>query len=183
MRTAKSARELGFTWQDRQRLAQALREVPDKRTSRRLRTVYLVAQQRPIAEVAEVLGVSRQSVYTWLPAYLRNRPLAALAEAPRSGRPPTARVLTPARLLREWRRDPLRLGYTTTGWTVSLLARPRSERSHCPLTPRTMRRRMKAAGLCWKRPRYVSATKALPRAQQKGRLSGDSSTCRPQRSS
>ena len=45
-----------------------------------------------------------------------------LRDAPRSGRPRVAGAITTARLVREFRRDPMRLGYNATGWTVSLLA-------------------------------------------------------------
>jgi transposase len=95
-----------------------------------------------------------------------------LVDAPRLGRPRCAQPITAARLLRQWRRDPLRLGYSTTIWTVALLATHLSACFHCPVTPRTLRRRMREAGLCWKRPRYVYATKAPHRAQKKGRWSG-----------
>jgi transposase len=51
------------------------------------------------------------------------------------------------------------LGYTSTGWTVALLAQHLSKRHGCAITARTLRRRMKALGLRWKRPRYGSLTK------------------------
>src|SRR5215813_2661884 len=70
-----------------------------------------------------------------------------LYDAPRTGRPPTAAQITKARILQEPARDPLKLGYNTTIWTVPLLASHLSRRYHSQITPRTLRRRMKEVGL------------------------------------
>jgi len=172
MAKAKSPAELGFTRADRRRLAQAMREATDKRSYRRLQAVLLVARNRLIPEVAQIIDVSVSSIYNWVNAYLTDHGVEDLSDAPRAGRPRSAQRVTAARILREWRRDPLRLGYNTTVWTVALLARHLSQRYRCPITPRTLRRRMQQVGLRWKRPRYVYATKEPHRAQKKGRLSG-----------
>src|SRR5262249_5801461 len=63
--------------------------------------------------------------------------------------------ITKAHILRELARDPLKLGYNTTIWTVPLLASHLSQRYDAQITPRTLRCRMKEVGLRWKRPRYV----------------------------
>jgi transposase len=81
--------------------------------------------------------------------------------------------ITRERILRELRRDPLKLGYKTNVWTVALLAHRLSQVCQCPITERTLRRRMKEIGLVWKRPRYVFVTKDPHRAQKKGQLSDD----------
>jgi transposase len=94
--------------------------------------------------------------------------VASLEDAPRSGRPRAAARVTDARIVREFRRDPLRLGYNTTGWTVPLLATHLSQKYGCRLSPATLRRRMRHLGLRWKRPRYVYADKDPHRAQKKG---------------
>jgi transposase len=172
MRIPQSPTELGFNRDDRQRLHKALRQVSDKRTFRRLQAVSLVAQGRGVHEVADIIGVSAQAVYRWLDGYLRSHQVEALYEQQRSGRPRVAAPITAARLLRELRRNPLRLGYYTTVWTVELLAGHLTERYGCQISPRTLRRRMKQIGLRCKRPRYVYAEKDPHRAQKKGRLSG-----------
>jgi hypothetical protein len=49
-----------------------------------------------------------------------------------------------------------------------LLAKHFSEKYGCPISPATLRRRMRHLGLRWKRPRYAYATKDPHRAQKKG---------------
>src|SRR5689334_5099206 len=114
MRIPQSPAEFGFNRYDRQRLQKALRQVSDKRTFRRLQAVSLVAQGRGVHEVAGIIGVSVQAVYHWLDGYLRCHQVESLSEQQRSGRPRVAAPITAARLLRELRRHPLRLGYYTT---------------------------------------------------------------------
>lgn len=133
--------------------------------------MLLVAQGRTISEVTEISGVSAKTVYNWVSLSLDQRQVAALCDAPRSGRPPVAKPITAARILRELRRNPLRLGSRTTVWTVELLARHLSQRDWCLISPRTLRRRMKEIGLRCKRPRYFYEEKDPHRAQKKGPLS------------
>lgn len=171
MRKAKSPPELGFNRYDVPRLKKALKGAADKRTFQRVQAVLLVAQGRMITEVAEIAGVSVQTVYNWLNLYLDRHQVEALEEAPRSGRPLTAKRITAARILRELRRNPLRLGYRTTVWTVALLAVRLSQIYQSTISPDTLRRRMKAIGLRCKRPRYFYEEKDPHRAQKKRRLS------------
>ena len=70
-------------------------------------------------------------------------------------------------------RDPLRLGYSATQWTVALLASHLSQRYNCSIVTHTLRRRLRAMGLRWKRPRHAFTEKDPHRAQKKGRLSAD----------
>jgi transposase len=171
MRRARTPDECGFDHYDRQRLAGAFARATDLRFFRRVQAVLLVARGFPIPEVARITGARTDVVYRWLRRYLRTRDPDRLRDAPRSGRPRAADRITDARIVREFRRDPLRLGYNTTGWTVALLAEHLGRTYGCPISPRTLRRRMRALGLRWKRPRYVYADKDPHRAQKKGGLS------------
>lgn len=171
MRIAKSPAEFGFNRYDGPRLKRALKQVVDKRTFQRVQAVLLVAQGRAISEVVEISEVSAKTIYNWVNLYLDQHQVAALYDAPRSGRPPVAERITTARILRELRRNPLRLGYRTTVWTVKLLATHLSQLYQCLIGPRTLRRRMKEIGLRCKRPRYFYEEKDPHRAQKKGPLS------------
>jgi transposase len=153
---------------DRRRLEKALNHSRTARLFRRLQAVLLVAQGRAVAEVATIVQVSQRAVYLWVNRYLASRQPQALADAPRSGRPVTAQQLTDECLERELRRDPLQLGYNTTGWTVALLATHLNQVYDCAITPRTLRRRLHQLGWRWKRPRYVYSGKEPHRAQKKG---------------
>jgi transposase len=171
MRRAQTPHELGFDQYDRQRLARALARATDLRFFRRVQAVLLVARGFAIPEAAGITGAKPNAVYRWLRLYLRTHQPDRLRDAPRCGRPLTADRITDARILREFRRDPLRLGYNTTGWTVALLAKHLGCRYGCAISPRTLRRRLRDLGLRWKRPRYVYADKDPHRAQKKGGLS------------
>jgi transposase len=171
MRTAKGPTELGFTRYDRPRLEKALRGATEARDFRRLQAVLLIAQGRPIAEVAEITCVSKRSVYGWLRRYLRRHRVDDLAERPRPGRPTTAEVITGERIRRELAKNPMTLGYSTTTWTVRTLANHLGRTYDCRITEQTLRRRMRDMRLRWKRPRYTFSTKDPHRAQKKGLLS------------
>ncbi len=161
---------VGFDRYDKGRLQRALKKVWDKRTFLRLRAVLLVAQGMPVYTVAKLLGRTARAIYYWVDAYLNTHNPRDLMEAPRSGRPPIAEALTEEHILSALQENPLHLGYRTTVWTVALLA---THLNHCygtAISPRTLRRRMKLAGLRFKRPRYVYSEKDPNRAQKKGRL-------------
>jgi transposase len=168
MRTPRTPADLGLDHHDRERLARALRRATDVRLYRRVQAVLLAARGLAAPEVATIVGATTAAVYDWVRRYRRGHRPDDLADAPRSGRPRAAARLTAARIAREFRRDPLRLGYRATGWTAALLAEHLGRTYGCPVTARTLRRRMRALGLRWKRPRYVYATRDPHRAQKKG---------------
>jgi transposase len=168
MRRARTPDELGFNRSDRQRLERALARATDLRFFRRVQAVLLAARGFAVAAVARITGAKPDAVYHGLRLYPRTHAPDSLRDAPRSGRPRVAGRITDARIVGEFRRDPLRLGYNTTGWTVALLAEHLGRTYHCPISARTLRRRMRALGLRWKRPRYVYADRDPHRAQKKG---------------
>jgi transposase len=152
-------------------LARALERTKEVRIFRRIQAVLLVALGWAIGEAARITGTRPGAIYDWVRRYRRDHQVASLEDAPRCGRPPTAARITDARIVRAFRRDPLRLGYYTTSWTVPLLAAHLSWKYDCPIAPATLRRRMRRLGLRWKRPRYVYAEKDPHRVQKKGGLS------------
>jgi len=169
MRIAKRPSELGFNPYDVSRLTKALKRATDARLFQRVQAVLWVAQGETISEVAELTGVSGQTVYNWLQRYLTCHQVAALADAPRSGRPVTAPQITATQILQHLHCNPLHLGYRTTVWSVKLLAAHLSHQYTSALSPHSLRRRMKAMGLRCKRPRYFYEEKAPHRAQKKER--------------
>ncbi len=170
MRKAKSPSERGFDRYDKRRLTRALHRVADARTYRRVQAVLLVVQGRTVPEAAQITGARPRSIYGWVRTYVQTHQPDSIRDAPRSGRPRVAEAITPARLARALRRDPMPLGYHATGWTVSLLADHLQAKYGCAISARTLRRRMRDLDLRWKRPRYVYATKDPNRAQKKGGL-------------
>ena len=171
MRIARTAAALGFRRSDRHHLAHALKQVTMVRAYKRLQAVRLVAAGRAVKEVAQIAGVSAQTIYNWVNCYLQEHAAEALFDERRAGRPPVAPGITAARIKREFGRDPLRLGYQATVWTVPLFTEHLSRRYRCRLRPDTRRRRMRQLGLRWKRPRYVYAEKEPHLPQKKGHWS------------
>lgn len=155
---------------ERTRLAAAMRTTRSARLLRRLQAVRLAAEGRAAKEIAVVVGASRRSVTYWLATYRgaprRQPPAAALAPKVHRGRAALLPELTRERLLAEVDRDPLTLGYAATGWTVALLA-THLQRQGLPINAHTLRRRLRAFGLRWKRPRYAFAAPDPARAQKK----------------
>ena len=130
--------------------------------------MLVVARGGSCRGAAELVGVTGRSVESWVGRYLRRHRVEDLADAPRGGRPPAAAALTAALLAREFGRDPQSLGYKATAWTVPLLAEHLGRCCDCPVARRTLRRRMRALGLVWKRPRHVFKDKAGHLPQKKG---------------
>lgn len=157
---------------DRRRLARALKAIHEARWYRRVAAVLNLARGCPAREVAKLLGIGSRAVLRWAARYRRSHRVEDLKDAVRSGRPPTAPALSAARIVREFKKDPMALGYRATTWTVPLLAGHLSRRYHCPINRRTLRRRMKALGLVWKRPRHVYRDPEAHVAQKKGGLCG-----------
>ena len=168
MRPARSPAELGLTLHDRRRLERALRRTRDARHFRRLLAVKLLADGWTVRAVSRLCELSRPAVYKWLGRYLEQRKVESLVDKPRSGRPPTARGLTGEYLAQQVRKSPQQLGYATHGWTVALLATHLRSRHGVEVSQRTLRRRMHAQRLRWKRPRYVYTRKAKHLPQKKG---------------
>jgi transposase len=158
-----------FDGHDVRRLRRAIKDAKQARYCRRLITVLLVALGNRPGRVARLTGQSRRTLSLLLGKYARRRRPSDLADRPRTGRPKAVPQLTASRLKHEYLRDPLALGYMATEWTVPLLAGHLRRRCGLPVKPHTLRRRMRALGLVWKRPRYVyhPADPHLP--QKKGR--------------
>jgi transposase len=159
---------LGLNGHDRRKLRAAVRAVRDARHLRRVQAVLLFCQRRPMRLICAATGLSRQSVYNAVRRYRRRRRPGDLADRPRSGRPRAARPIGRRSILAALRVDPRRAGFHATTWTVALLARYLSARRGVPIGPRTLRRRMHAAGLRWKRPRHVYHLRDPHAAQKKG---------------
>ena len=74
-------------WQ-RRRLRQQLKAASDARTYRRTLAVLELDRGRSAADIAAMLGVTRQSVHNWAAAFAREPDPSASGRRDRSGRPP-----------------------------------------------------------------------------------------------
>ena len=163
-----------FNVGDRQRLRRALTRVHRARAFRRVQAVLWAAEGRSISEVARLARASRVSVYHWCAAYRqapRGKKLAALcAEKPRSGRPRRLGPRGEEVLQSALRQSPLEWHYQSPGWTLALLATHLQKRcgGERP-SASTLRRRLRALGWRWKRPRFVFRQPDPQRAKKNAR--------------
>jgi transposase len=139
------------------RLRRQLAQADDVRLYRRTLAVLEYARGRPVTDIADALGVTRQSVHNWVTAFAQDPDPEALADRPRGGRPP---LLSPG--AEEWLQlllsySPQYLGYPATAWTVPLLREALRPYTGRRPSGETVRRALHRLRYAWKRPRYVLA--------------------------
>ena len=144
-----------LTLRQRRELERQLHGSQDARTYRRTLAVLEYSRGRPVAEIAQMLGVTRQSVYHWIQAYEERFDPACLGDQPRSGRPRLLTEESEARLLALLQTPPDQLGYFARSWTVPLLQHEMREATGQRLSEETLRRALHRQQFVWKRPRYV----------------------------
>jgi transposase len=138
----------------KQRMRNELRHARDARQYRRLLAVLECDQGKSVNDVAESLGVSRQSVYNWI-ARARRNDAAALSDAPRSGRPAKVGYVFDTLLPILLMLSPEQFGYPATYWTIPLLQDQLWQNTDEKYSASTVRRGLKRLDYVWKRPRYV----------------------------
>jgi transposase len=164
-------KSLPLTPEQQARLQAELRDSDNVQVYRRAAALLAIHQGRAVAQVAALLGVTRQTVYNWLSTYTPANGDLNLADAPRSGRPS---LWTDAmdRLLEETlATSPREAGYTTLNWTAGLLAERLVLCGSPKVSGETLRRRLRRLGYVWKQGRFArpdeayqlpAATEALP---------------------
>lgn len=159
-----------FTAQDRRRLATALVKAQELKLFRRLQVVLYLAEGGSVDTAAHFARVDRSTVHRWLHLYQQNRCPEDLRDDVRPGRPCEADDLDADLLAEVLAQDPRTLGYRATGWTAPLLTTHLNQECGCPISERTLRRRLEQYGWRWKRPRYVYQERAPHVGQKKGAL-------------
>ena len=160
--------DFAFTTQDRRRLTAALAQAEDVKFFRRLQVVLYLAEGGSVDTAAHFARVDRSTVHRWLQLYQQARRPEDLRDEARPGRPREAEDLDADWLAEVLARDPRTLGYRATGWTVPLLTTHLNQECGCPVSERTLRRRLEQHGWRWKRPRYVYHERAPHIGQKKG---------------
>jgi transposase len=152
-------------------LESLLAQTPSAKEWCRARALLWLADGRPVAEVAELLLVSRQSVYNWADRFERREDLdlrARLLDAPRSGRPPTASGIIDPLIAEVIDKDPRDLGYRSTNWTAALLVRYLKRSRGIEVSRRSVGLAIDRLGIRWKRPRHELALRPETWRQSKG---------------
>lgn len=147
--------QLQLTYHQRRRLRRQLTQATDARLYRRTLAVLEFDRGRSAADIAGMLGVSRQSVSNWIAAYRQALDPAALADAERPGRPELLGQGIECLLRRLLDRSPQDLDYPHTTWTVPLLVEQIQRRTGLRPSDDTVRRKLHQLDYTWKRPRYA----------------------------
>jgi transposase len=141
------------SWQ-RHRLRRQLAEAEDVGLFRRTLAILELDYGRPAADIARMLGVSRQTVYNWLEAYTEAGSPTALEDHRGRGHylllDEDAEHLLEALLAR----SPQELGYPHVSWTVPLLREALGIATGQRVSEDTVRRTLRRLEFVWKRPRY-----------------------------
>jgi transposase len=137
----------------------------------RAQALLWLAEGADVADVAERLDVSRQTIYNWLSRFQGRAELdlrARLLDAPRLGRPRAAGGTIDELVAAVIDDDPRPLGYHATVWTAPLLSQYLRDRHGIKVSDRTVRRAIDRLGLIWKRPRHELALRPKTWRQSKG---------------
>jgi transposase len=136
-----------------------------------------------VAEVADRLRVSRQSVYNWVQRYHDRSDLdldERLADGARSGRPPTAQGIIDPLVEGVIDDDPRDWGYRATVWTAPLLQEFLRDEHGVEVSVQSVRLALARLEVRWKRPRHRLADRPETWRQAKGGFSvACGSACAP----
>jgi transposase len=155
-------------WQ-RRKLRIQLRRAEDASYFRRLLALLELDRGKSVAEVADALGVTRQSVYNWAAAFSTCPEPATLQDHYGIGRPSAWTEQLQALLRDSFQQRPDELGYAGVKWTVPLLQEHLHRCGGRWLSDDTIRRELDRLGYVWKRFRYV-----LPPDPQREKKTRDS---------
>ena len=141
-------------WQ-RRKLRDQLRRADDASHYRRLLANLELDRGKSVAEVANLLRITRQSVYNWVDSFAADPGPAALRDRYGVGRPSAWTDELRALLLAGLERRPEGVGLVGMNWTVPLLQEHLHHRGGRRLSDDTIRRELDRLGYVWKRFRYV----------------------------
>ena len=129
------------------------------RVALRAQMALLSARGHSVPEIAAIHGCGHDVVRLWLHRY-QACGVAGLADRPRSGRPPQDQLADHV-IDAQASQSPRCAGLVQGCWTVALLTAFLAARFGLALAATTVRRRLKATGWRWRRPRLAPAS-ALP---------------------
>ncbi len=142
---------------DRRRLLRLLEQTRDATPLRRAQALLWLHDGQSVAAVAELLLVSRQTVYNWVESFREraDRDVAdRLLDAPRSGRPATALGIIDPLIDAVIDDDPRDYAYRATVWTAPLLQRYLAESHGIETSRKSVSRAIARLDIRWKRPRH-----------------------------
>lgn len=162
---------LSLSARQRAELEYLVAHTPLAKEHARAQAILWLDEGQAVEEVADLQGVSRQTVYNWAERFRRRDGLdlrSRLLDAPRSGRPPTASGVIDPLIAEVIDRHPRDFGYHATVWTAPLLMR-HLERVHgVEVSRRSIGSALQRLRLRWKRPRHQLSARPGTWRQSKG---------------
>jgi transposase len=137
----------------------------------RAQALLWLAEGSDVADVADRLDVSRQTIYNWLSRFQERAELdlrARRLDAPRLGRPRAAGGTLDELIAAVIDGDPRTLGYHATVWTAPLLSQYVRDHHGIEVSDKTISRAIDRLGIVWKRPRHELALRPKTWRQSKG---------------
>lgn len=122
-------------------------------------------------EVADLLRISRQTIYNWAARFQQRSDQqvpARLLDAPRCGRPPTVQGVIDRLIEATIDCDPRQIGYRSTVWTAALLVTHLREKHAMEVSRSSVRLALGRLRIRWKRPRHQLALRSATWRQAKG---------------
>jgi transposase len=124
-----------------------------------------------VGQIAELLRVSRQTVYNWVNRFVDREGLGLrerLLDATRPGRPRVAGGTIDELVAAVIDGDPRQLGFHATVWTAPLLRCYLRDHHGIEVSDKTVSRVIDRLGIIWKRPRHQLALRPKTWRQSKG---------------
>jgi len=147
--------DVRLTSSRRRQFSARLRATDDASYIRRLMAILALDEGESVSEVAEKLGVVRQTIYNWARAFESGGDATALEDRYAGGRPSVWTEQLRTLLLAALRQRPNELGFPGPNWTVPLLQAHLERCSGRRLSDDTIRRQLERLDYVWKRSRYV----------------------------
>jgi transposase len=162
---------MNLTYQERSELSALRLSEAGAREFQRAQALLLLDEGTSVAEVAELLRVSRQTIYNWASRFQTRQSrlvTARLADAPRDGRPATVGEIIDELLDEVIEADPRNFGYCSTIWTAELLQHYLRDYFQITASRRSVQYALRRLHLRWKRPRHTLALRDPAWRQAKG---------------
>jgi transposase len=156
---------------ERAKLQDLIAHPHDARQTLRAYALLWLDDGESVPEVAQRLGVSRQTVYNWASRFQARTGLALtsrLSDAPRCGRPCTAAGIIDPLIDSIIERDPREFDYRSTVWTAQLLVTYLRDEHHLVVSDDSVRLAIARLQVRWKRPRHHLALRPQTWRQAKG---------------
>jgi len=157
------------------RLRLELTNTANLRVYRRATALLALHEGLPPGQVANLLGISRQTLYNWIITYGGAGENFELADSPRSGRP-TLWTEDLRRFVQETiSQSPSQLGYEVAHWTAKALQTHLATSRKTHVSKEALRRYLRILGYVWKNGRYVPdlvsiASASVTAGASRGRL-------------